>query len=95
MGGPDVDLLHLGVDQHRHDPVGRQRPRRQVGQRRISAHLGLVGKRGLVPMVPIGDVQPLARQERQEPVVRLDLRRGVQQSVDVAGAPLVGPCAGS
>ena len=66
-------------------------PGGSAARTRIPAHLRLVGQRGLVPMVPVGDVQPLARQERQQPVVRLDLGRGVQQAVDVSGAPLAGP----
>ena len=57
MGRPDLQLGELGVDEHHHDPVRRQRARGRIGPARIGADLRLVGEGGLVPMVPIGDVK--------------------------------------
>ena len=91
MRRPDLELGELGVHDDHHDPVGGQLPGRRSGRARIGAHLGLVGQRGLVPMMPIGDEQRLAPEIAEQPIVGLDGRQLVEQPIAVAGAPLVAP----
>ena len=87
--GQDLELAGLGVDDHHHDPVGRQLTRRGLGPPRIGPHLGLVGEGGLVPMMSIGNEERLASEGREQALVRLDGRQLVDQPVAVARPPLV------